>query len=264
MKYLVISSIIVCAAFSETLAGIDFSHYNRDITNRNAFGLKPVQLPPDPSTNAPPEAPINVEFTGITTFMGVKKAYFRIPEVGKPNIFLFPAIAEGEKDYGIEVISVNEADGAVKISHQGTVRTLTFLANGNKPNNAALPAMPPPGGIPPGIRPVMPMPNSAVPPPPTVTTTTSFTPPAMGGMGAQPNMISPANAAVSVGVTASGARNIPVRPLRSPVTREDEAALVTSMVNIEVSRELTKDKVASGEMPPLPPTDFSEAPAGPK
>lgn len=229
--------------------------FYQDIVKRNAFGLKPYQPLPDPSTNKAPEAPINVEFTGITSSDGVKKAYFRIPDTTKPNMFLFPMIAEGEKEYGIEVMSVNEKDGAVKITHQGSVRTLTFAANGNKASNVGLPAMPPPGGV--GKpNPMMPMPNSAVPPPPTVTASASFTPPAMAA-AMQPNVISPSGS-----VTASGARNIPSRPLRSPVTRESEAALVTSMVNIEVAREATREAVAAGEMPPLPPTDFSEMPTG--
>jgi hypothetical protein len=34
------------------------------------------------------------------------------------------------------------------------------------------------------------------------------------------------------------------------------------MINIEVAREATRGAVAAGEMPPLPPTDFTEAVTG--
>jgi hypothetical protein len=210
----------------------------QDILTQNAFRLKPIPLPePDPPQIEPP---VNILLTGITTFPnGIKKVYLKIPDLQNPNQSLFPCIKEGERDGALEVIRIDEQAGLVVIRRAGVPMTLTFEKNGHKPQMVnfagvgAVPGISNPG-IPPGIlqRPDS-MPNRTV---------------NLGTPGIEPN----------------GQRQIPPRPsLKQKVPAvQNEQALVQSMVNVELNRELTKEKVATGELPPLPPTDLSES-AGP-
>ena len=136
------------------------------IVDRNAFGLK--DPPPPASELPPPQAPVNITFTGIVNVGGQKKAYFRLP--GKePNSFIYSGLKEGEQEGPIKVLEggIDEAGGKVKILNAGAPLTLDFEANGNKtsgpsavapaPGAPGVPGMPgavlPPTGIrqPPGV-----------------------------------------------------------------------------------------------------------------
>jgi hypothetical protein len=136
------------------------------IVERNAFGLRPV--PPPPVKPDKPPQKVNIKLTGITTMLGVKKAYFILSDPAKPNTpnaLVYPSLKQGERFGPIQVVSIDEKHCSVKIVNAGTPDTLTFSANGNAPNTigaplpgqarvplqARLPAGFSRGAIPPGI-----------------------------------------------------------------------------------------------------------------
>jgi hypothetical protein len=225
---------------------------------RNAFGLKPAPPPVDPTPVAPPTPPVKIFFSGITTYTGVKKAYFKMPDVNKPGSFVFPSVAEGgDPENGIRVLpgSINEKEGKVKIEYGGSVMELTFEKDGEKPHAgpgavAGMPAIPAPG-VPGAPGPAMPMPVTQplrVPPPP------GAIPPALGG---QANFVPPVTSSGS-----GGMQNIPTRSLRTqlptPAPAPQQQTAEQSIINMEIQRALHQDKINANEMPPLPPTPLSE------
>lgn len=227
------------------------------IVVRNAFRLKPIPPPaPEPvQTSAPP---VNVKFTGITTFGGAKKAYFMIPDTSNPSVpnsFLYPALEEGQSGNGIELVKINEQDYSVKILLGGQPKVLNFKDNGNLSAPVAIAAGGPPGapGMPgapggPGVPRVVPLQNPNLP----------------GGAPIQPIMNLPGGSGFQSpqggGNVTSPLQNIPQRPLRTAQANpaENQASLVQSMLNLEITREVNKAQIIAGDHPPLPPTDLSD------
>ncbi|HEX7469939.1 MAG TPA: hypothetical protein VF437_04270 [Verrucomicrobiae bacterium] len=207
------------------------------IAASNPFRLKPI--PPPPSTEPEKPLPSNITLTGITTIFNDKLALMEVQQPsGKPKLFL--TLSEGQRDGDVEVVSIDEKNGVVRVSNQGVPQTLD-LKDANKRVASAIPAANP--------GPANPM---AIPNAPAV----------------------PAPAAANNSVVNVGARKIPRIP-RGPtadnvvvagggtttggtMTRDAQSGQQMSPVDqavlMEVNRELTKDKLARGEMPPLPPT----------
>jgi len=113
------------------------------IVDRNVFGLRP---PPPPPSNEPPKPPIPaINLTGITTILGKKMAFMTIQLPAKPGEAPKPGangptsfmLTEGERDGEIEVVSIDEVAGTVKVNDFGTVTNVTF---------GKLPSTPSPGG----------------------------------------------------------------------------------------------------------------------
>lgn len=204
----------------------------QQISDRNAFSLKPIPPPPDPNTQAVTQQ-VNITFTGITSYQGVKKAYFRIPDGTKPGQFLYPTIREGERDGALEVVSINDKAGTVSIKNAGMPMTLDFETHGNKIAGAMAMVAPPAGA--PGLPSVRALPGGAATP-------MQFVPP---NTQAQPS---------------PSMQGIPSRPVRTSTQAnqsQPQATYESAIVNMEIQRALHSDKISSGEMPPLPPTDLS-------
>ena len=203
----------------------------QQINERNAFSLKPLPPPgPDPATLAATQQ-VNITFTGITIYQGVKKAYFRLPDGTKPGQFVYPTIREGERDGVLEVVTINEKSGAVTIKNAGTPMTLNFEANGNKAVGSMAMVAPPPGvAALPGAAPV---PNAMIPP----------------NTAAQPS---------------PGMQPMPARPVRSnnvgPSSPMPQVSYEAHVINMEIQRAATADKVTRGEVPPLPSTELTPPP----
>lgn len=113
------------------------------IVDRNVFGLRP---PPPPPSNEPPKPPIPaINLTGITTILGKKMAFMTIQLPAKPGEAPKPGqngptsfmLTEGERDGEIEVVSIDEVAGSVKVNDFGTITNVTF---------GKLPSTPAPGG----------------------------------------------------------------------------------------------------------------------
>lgn len=197
------------------------------IVDRNAFALKPVEPPPEVAPEPPPAQAVNIVFTATSNWKGKKKAYFKVPG-GTPNTFTYPALQEGEQDGAIKVLEIDEKEGVVKILNGGVPTTLNFKEHGNK--DLGVIAAPKAGPNAPGV-------------PVTV-------PPRQPGV----NVPTP-NAPIST--------PIPVRPVRTPATaqatpQQNAANYLSSHMNIEVQRVQQADSIASGNFPPLPPTDLTE------
>ncbi len=131
------------------------------IVERNVFGLKPPPPPPDPAEANKPQ-PANITLTGITTILGNKRVLMKTaPKPGKPGEApkeMSYILTEGQRDGDIEVLSIDEVAGAVKIRNAGEEMTLTFEKNGAK-----LPSTPAPGPVP-GAPPALPgMPGMPAP-----------------------------------------------------------------------------------------------------
>jgi hypothetical protein len=238
----------VCGALSDSQ-----SDAYQAIVLRNAFGLKD---PPPPLTNQiqPPNVVTNVKFTGISTYGG-KKALLIIPDPDKPrtpNAFIYPILREGESMGGVEVVSINEEENSVKIISGGITSELNFKDNGN---NAAPPTVAAAAGQPGAPGGAMPVGAGGVPQPTPIARPANFIPPGrvQGSTPAtDPN---------------SNLRQIPTRPLRvgqQSTGVPDQAGLVQSMLNVEITREANKGLIATGQFPPLPPTELTEpGPGGP-
>jgi hypothetical protein len=209
------------------------------IVMRNAFGLQD----PPPLVSAPIQPPnvvTNIKFTGITT-MGEKKALLVMPDPDKPhtpNAFIYPILREGESIGGVEIVSINEKENSVKIIAGGIASELNFQENGNL---AAPPAVGGPGN--PGATSNGPGPVAQPAP---IGHTANYMPPGRGQSTTPPT--DPNSQRQFPGASRAQQNNaVP-----------DQAGLVQSMLNVEITREVNKDLIAAGQFPPLPPTGLTE------
>lgn len=117
------------------------------IVTRNPFGLKP----PDPGPSAEDLAaaqqvvPSELKLTAITTLLGGRRAMFVLQPPSKTNIFSGP-IVEGDWDTvitNLQVLAIDEKNGAVKVVYGGKELSLDFARNGLQPMVG--PAPPAPG-----------------------------------------------------------------------------------------------------------------------
>lgn len=223
-------AVLFCCLLASAVWGVSgdvqMASYQQ-INERNAFSLKPMPPPgPDPSTLVATQQ-VNITFTGITSFQGVKKAYFRLPDGTKPGAFVYPTIREGERDGALEVLSINEKAGSVTIKNAGAPMTLTFDTHGNK-IQGPMAMVAPPQGVPGALPGTVAMPMNAMPP----------------NTQAQP---------------MPGMQGIPSRPVRTTAVQPvvPQQTYEGTVVNMEVQRALHSNKIASGDMPPLPPTELT-------
>ena len=207
-------------------AYIPENHPYKSIVDRNSFGLLPP-TPPQP-VNVPPP-PSNVKLTGISTLFGVKKAMLMVQDSSGPGKTDKSVILpEGQKEDQIEVISIDEKAGIVKIKNAGVVSDLSFEANGVK-----LPSLPTAAAARPG---------NAIPAPPSV-----------------PGAPSPTMTGVPQPRPASGLRQIPTRHLRLPSGRTIGGSSDSSSATPpEVQQILMEANRDNPDQPPLPPTELSD------
>ncbi|MDQ6631783.1 MAG: hypothetical protein M3Y82_08495 [Verrucomicrobiota bacterium] len=143
---------------TQTVFGITPENPYRTIVDRNAFGLNPAP------TNGPavqPEPPVKIDFTGITSFGGQKRAWFIIypknPGDPKNNQIRYVNLPEGQRDDILEVVKISEVEGEVTIRNSGADQVLSF--KNNAPKGATIAPQP---GMPNPTTPV-PIPSFAAP-----------------------------------------------------------------------------------------------------
>lgn len=239
------------------------------ITNRNPFGLKPPPPPPAPTeTNAPPA---KIKLLGTANVFGTKKAILQNaeqPKAGQPagqGQDLPFTLAEGESEHDVEVRAIDEQAGSVKIVNHGLAMTLTLEKDGVKLAAGPAPGVPPAmAGLPGAAPPPMPMPMAQPLPRPNFGGPAPFlaNPPANPNAAALGNPgTAVANAATPLDAASMGnsANSYPARPVRTDTTAVDPAQQIALM---EINRMANQNLVQQGQMPPLPPTDFTP-PAGP-
>lgn len=232
------------------------------IVERNLFGLKPPPPPPaPPETKAPPS---KIKLLGTANVFGTKKVILQVVEPPKPGQPAAQAqdlpftLAEGESEHDVEVQAIDEQAGSVKIVNHGVATTLTLEKDGVKLAAGPAPGIPPamPGLVPGAPQPMpmvqpLPRPNFGAPAP------FFATPPASPKAATLGNPDMPAAnvaGAMNVGYQGNAVNSFPARPVRTDTSQIDPAQQVAL---IELNRAATQDLVRQGQMPPLPPTDFT-------
>jgi hypothetical protein len=120
-----LSAFPVCSANSNPYNGI---------VDRNVFSLKP-KLIQEELPKEQPKPPVKLTLTGITTILGNKRVLLsaqipaRPPEQAKTENYM---LTEGQRDGGVEVISIDEKGGKVVVNNNGITETLDFVNNGAK------------------------------------------------------------------------------------------------------------------------------------
>lgn len=132
------------------------------ISARNPFSLNPppVAPPADAAVPPPPPPPIQVRLSGLTDLLGRKMAFLVLTEQGPNKQPKSRPLAEGEKESGVEVLSIDFLTRSVKLNNNGQVTNLTFQ------KLEAAPAAPAPGQPNPGMRGLPAFPNNPGGPPP--------------------------------------------------------------------------------------------------
>lgn len=242
-----------------------------EIIRRNAFNLRE----PEP-TKPPPEPPpsIKVNLTGITTILSGKRVFILVQEQGKqPESKM---LKEGERDGQIEVISIDEKSGSVKVKIGDKETELTFEKDGIKPSTT--PTAPAPGSGSPSVPSI---PGISRPPTspgmPTTAGAGSVSGSALGAIGgSMPTRpirsatdLTPTTIASSGGVASAGSVSIATptgqgatlqvgTTTRQPVLQpnwppEQPVSVEESVIINEAMRIKYQKEIESGRMPPLPP-----------
>ncbi len=225
---------------------------------RNAFALKPVPPPQPPPPPAPPPVP-KITLQGITSILGRWQVLFKAqlpPKPGEPpKAETSFVMNEGERDGEIEVLQIDGKAGSVTFKNYGVVQTMTLKDDGAKLSGVGIAPPPPFAGAP-------------------QTPVNPFTPqPAVSSAGAPgipaPNLVRPTRpggAAPSVGPGVAVGVPTPMPVASVAPSPQPQLSAEEQIVLMEIHREVTKDQVQRGELPPLPPTELTPpgAPGSPK
>jgi hypothetical protein len=211
------------------------------IADANPFRLKPIPVAVPVSVD-PPKAPMSqLVLTGITDILGEKMALLEVqpPNNGKKA---YLTLSEGQRDGDIEIVSIDEKAGVVQVVNQGTPLSLDFTI-ASKNVSASMPSATIPAATPGGAFPgVISTPKPAV-------IRTIRTSAAVTSGATPPGTATPALPSASVSVGGN--------PALAPAAAEAPLKPDEQIILMEINRELTKEKVANGELPPLPPTPLT-------
>lgn len=125
----------------------------QNIVERNLFALRD---PPSQNVAPPTPPPPKILLTGITTILGRKQALMKVqvparpPQPAKEESYI---LTEGQRDGEIQVVSIDEAAGSVKVINHGVAQELNFDKDGVK-----LPKTPVAAAGRPGVRGRIPIP----------------------------------------------------------------------------------------------------------
>jgi hypothetical protein len=208
------------------------------VVERNIFGLNP---PPVVDPNAVVvEPPVKIIPNGIMTILGQLQVLFKVTaKPGSKDKDASYILTEGQRQDDIEVTKINESKGIITFNNHGIVQELALVAT--PASSAAAPgtAGGPPGGSPGAHVPQIASGSTAGSSP---FSQHSRTGTSSGGDGG--------NSSPTLGNGSSPSPTLVQQP-SSGLTEEGQT------VAIEVNRELTKDQVSNGDMPPLPPTPMT-------
>jgi len=209
------------------------------IVVRNVFDLNPpqkVEAAPVVEAIPPPKITLN----GIMDVFGHLQALYKVSDSGKPgqsakeNSYI---LGEGQGQDDVEVVKINEKDALVTFNNHGTVQEIPLASQSANP-------APAPAGIPniPGFHPNVNVGGNPVGGPASL----------IGGG---------ANVAGGVHFGGTGGNNFnglppTSAPANSPATQQQQPSMTPEeqVILMEANRELTKQQVLEGTMPPLPPT----------
>lgn len=246
------------------------------IVERNVFGLKPLPKPEELAPAPPPAPPSKVTLQGIMVLGGKRQVLLKLtppPAPGQQPKEQPLILAEGERQGPLEVVRIDPEAREVEFRDSGTPVTLKlvdFIAK----NTGPAPAAP---GTPPGVKPASPVvPGPALPtvpgvrPSPTATPTASTTSPAVGSSVTPttlPSLPSVPNRLMRTVPSSPGSLMVGATPMQTPTPgvanptqpqpTQTQLTPEAQMLLMEVERERTKDAVAAGLLPPLPPTPLT-------
>ena len=106
------------------------------IFQHSVFGLVPPPAPPENVSAAVP--PPDIALNGIMSIFGRKYALFKLPANNEKNYLL----REGQGDGEIQLLSVDERAGKIKINNHGVVQTIVLAkppATPGQPSTGAAP-----------------------------------------------------------------------------------------------------------------------------
>lgn len=143
----VLAAVLTCSPLHALKAEAGSNPYQA-IIERNPFGLKPPPPPQEPPPVTAVIPAVKVLLTGITSLFGRSpRALLEITEQepGKAQTIRKPILKEGERDGGLEVVSIDIEKSIVRIRQGGSETNITFetpkLTGGPAP---AAPGFPPP------------------------------------------------------------------------------------------------------------------------
>lgn len=229
---------VACAGIPRAHAAEAEDNAYQNIADRNVFGLKPTPPPPDVT---PPKQPTpKIFLTGISTLGGEKRALLKTTPPAKPGEAAKEhsyILKEGERQDDVEVVAIDEKEGAVKLTYAGEEVSVNFKDNAVA---TAAPSAPPPGAPAPAGQPgVVPRPTMGNP-----AGHPAFAPPTAPSMPGGNPAANPGATQAGAGVATPATQPMPVN-----FTQEQGELLV----------ELNREANSNGEFPPLPPTGLSEA-----
>jgi hypothetical protein len=236
MRIQIIATLFLASFVSVRARALDAAHAYEKISDRNVFNLKSAADLLPPKQPAAPSAKIFL--TGITTLLGNKRALLTVQPPGKPPEFYI--LAEGQGSANVQVLTIDEVAGTVRVENSGVEQTLDFLKNGAAPGATAAatsmahPIMPSAGGSP--------MVNSSVPIP-------------IRTMRPSPEANTPTSQPATT-ENSSLASRVSVNPEAHTITIPQMTAEEQTIL-IELERERTKADVEKGITPPLPPTEIT-------
>jgi hypothetical protein len=263
------SGLLVCAlgvgALPFQSVAITAANPYEPIIERNVFGLKPPVPVVDPNAEAAAKnPPSKVLLTGITTILGNKRALMKsnpAPKPGETAKEQYYMLTEGQQEGDIEVLSIDEKAGLVRIKNQGQVVNLDITKDA--PKIAAAPVAAPAPGMPipaPGMGALQP---AGVPGGPPGFPTRTLRLPTSGNAAGLPGMpgVTPAGVGgvqpQAGGVTMPGFGMASQSPGQQQINPVHQLSVEEQMLMVEVERERTKSQVTSGRLPPLPPTRYT-------
>ena len=248
-----------------------FASPYQGIVDRNVFGLKPMPPAVRPEDIKPPAPDLNL--TGITTILGNKRALLKVPAKPPKQKEESYILTEGQSEGDIEVLTIDEVAGTVKVMNHGVAQTLDFSINTKGGVGSAGPtAMGSPataqGSVPPALGsafrqiPPRPMrgPNDQVAP-----ASTAATPPALQNQ----NQASTPNYAAGANYSGqnqgnNGNANLSFNSSASQSMRLEDSPQFThglsgdqQMLLIEAQRAKLLDQGNIEEANMYPPTDLS-------
>ncbi|HXI72573.1 MAG TPA: hypothetical protein VNN22_19700 [Verrucomicrobiae bacterium] len=209
------------------------------VVTRNIFGLNP---PPVVDPNATVvEPPVKIVPNGIMSIFGQLQVLFKVAAKpgGKDAAYM---LTEGQRQDDIEVVRINEKAAIVTFNNHGIVQDLPLVVT----PPSSTPSVPT-GGPAAGLG------GAAGNNPFNSRFGNRGTPATRGGTSGGGNNPGADN--------GSGPRNVPTRA--SAIIERPQSNLTTEEATIamEVNRELTKQQVMEGSLPPIPPTEITPSDA---
>lgn len=157
----VLIGVLLGAASKAAVADTTSRPYD-GIVERNVFNLHPPAPVVNPADLIPKTPPPKITLTGITTILGRKLTFLTTPGSKPGALPESVALAEGQAQNDIEVKTIDEKAGIVKVINHGESQTLDFEHDGAKPSGPPAGAAPNATMFPP---PSLPPPNISSPQP---------------------------------------------------------------------------------------------------